>query len=177
MSIKKSFKWIIFLLTIFAVMLMSGCALITEHDKWLVLRAYSKGVEPFLTFKAKIREYYDNFYDDGVCYFDVDYDYFEEQYIKLDSSLAGEYNAFNKRSFGLVPSSLRLLKENGGYELLKAGEEVGNEMLVTTNTYYGWNGFTYPVLGLIIDDITYLDFDTGLENYLNYVRAGFKDPE
>ena len=61
--------------------------------------------------------------------------------------------------------------KNSGYDLLVEGAVV----TLSANNYYGWAGWRFPILSLQINETTYLDFETGKENFLNYVRAGFKE--
>lgn len=168
------------------IFVMSGCTLISEEDKKRVLDAYTSEDTSckFYTFKAKVRSisYINAHYENEKYYaFNVDYEYFQQAYGDDDYIYPGQagrirwesrYSSFNARKFKIVPSSYRLLCENGGYDLLQEGTEV----IITANNYEGWLEWIYPILSLEIDGITYLDYETGLENYLNYVKAGFKDP-
>ena len=161
---------------------ISGCTLILEEDKRKVLDAYTSenNYSKFYTFKAEVRSI--RVYEDQDFFeFDVDYDYFQQAYGDDDYIYPGSagrirwesrYSAFNAFEFIIIPSSYRFLCENGGYDLLQEGTSV----IITANSYEGWIHWRFPILSLEIDGTVYLDFETGLENYLNYVKAGFKDP-
>ena len=178
----------IVLLLICLILLMgisfSGCKIIINQDMENVLNAYTSddSYYRFYTFKAKVREFRNlnqpRYENERYFTFEVDYEYFKEAYgddefATSDGNKRWEasYRAFNKREFDITPSNYRILAENGGYELLVEGKEV----IISANNYFGWNGWEYPILSLSIDGTTYLDFEIGKENYLNYVRAGFKD--
>lgn len=172
---------VILSITLAFIFAMSGCALILEEDKRQVLNAYTSedSLFKYYTFKAKVRSVND--YGGHKCFeLDVDYDYFEQAYgdddytyLDGEKRWEGAYSLFDKYEHEIVPSNTeRLLIENGGYDLLQEGTEA----IITVNSFYGWRGWRYPILSLEIDGTVYLDYETGLENYLNYVKAGFKDP-
>ena len=185
MKTKRLTITVLFLLTIIlAISLLGGCKFITEHDKRQVLDAYTSenSKAKYYTFKAEVKSERDagspEYENEKYFKFNVDYDYFQQHYgdddyTYLDGIKRWEarYSSFNDYEFEIIPSSFRLLKENGGYDLLQKGTTV----IISANSYEGWARWKYPILSLEIDGITYLDFDTGLENYLNYVKAGFKD--
>lgn len=182
------FRRIVILISIYSSLLIGvsfgGCKFITTHDAENVLNAYTSvnSNYKYYTFKAKVKEFrylnvsrYDN---ERYFSFDVDYEYFKEKYgddefATLDGVKRWEasYHAFNKREFDIIPNNYRVLAENGGYDLLVEGKEV----IISANNYYGWNGWEYPILSLEIDGTSYLDFEIGKNNFLKYVRAGFKD--
>ena len=186
MKFKKAIiLFMIVYISILIVSLISGCEFFIEQDKKRVLRAYTDAesyekyrYEKYYTFKAVIKDmivYSDP--DNKIFSLEVDYDYFEQLYGDDGTVLDGrkiwetDYEYFNSFRFMIVPSNIRILVENGGYDLLQEGTEV----TITANSYYAWSGWEYPILSLTIDETTYLDFDTGLENFLAYVNAGFKD--
>lgn len=176
MRIRKlsSIGLIAFLSTLIA--LFSGCNFIYEQDKKDIFNAYTAEDSLYInyTFKAEIK----SIRNETIFFVKVDLEYFEQQYgddeyATADGSKRWEsaYSSFNHYAFELIPSSYRILVENGGYDLLTEGAEV----TISANDYYGWAGWKFPILSLSIGENTYLDFDTGLENYLNYVNARFKD--
>ena len=184
MKIKRivSSVFIVFISIIIA--LISGCKFVVEHDKKIVLNAYTSenAYEKYYTFKAKVKSIRNlqnpDYENEKYFSFDVDYEYFEQlygddEYATLDGRKRWEvsYTYFNSFEFMIIPSNYRILAENGGYDLLQEGIEV----IISANSYYAWSGWEYPILSLTIDETTYLNFETGLENYINYVKAGFKD--
>ncbi len=74
------------------------------------------------------------------------------------------YNTFE---FRLVPENGIIVNENGFFDNVCEGDEV----FITTHTYYGWTGWKFPVLSLQVGDKVYLEFETGQENWLNYMEA------
>lgn len=175
---------VILCLSVVLVYSVYGCQLIKKHDAKQVLKAYTSEESRFqyYTFKAKVRgirevaphEYQNrNYYE-----FEVDKDYFEQQYSNDEyvfkdgtKRWEGAYAGFNKHEFMIISSSFNILSENGGIDLLVEGAEV----IISANNYFGWDGWKYPILSLTVENVTYLDFETGKENYLNFVRAGFQD--
>lgn len=179
--------FIIAYFSIFIVSLLGGCEFFIEQDKKRVLRAYTDAdsyekyrYEKYYSFKAVIKNMRVNLESgDKIFSLEVDYNYFEQLYgddesATLDGKKIWEssYTNFNSFEFMLVPSNKRILLENGGYDLLQEDTEV----IISANSYYAWVGWKYPILSLTIGETTYLDFDAGLENFLDYVKAGFKDP-
>lgn len=162
--------------------LFSGCYFIKQNDKRNILKAYTSAESlcRYYTFKAtlsSIREVSSDNGNDKFFKFDVDYDYFEKQYsydtyATTDGVKRWEssYSAFNHYEFWVDPNNYQILGLNGGYDLLIEGAE----FTISANNYYGYAGWRYPILSLTIGETTYLDFETGKENYLNYVKAGFK---
>lgn len=167
---------------IIGIVSVSSCMLIKENDKNNILNAYTAENSAFsyYTFKATVKSIRKISSDDGnnKCFeFDVDYDYFAEQYSDdnytfLDGTKRweGAYDQFNRYEFWVDPANYSILAQNNGYDLLVEGAAV----TISANIYYGWAGWRFPILGLKIYETTYLDFETGKENYLSYVRAGFK---
>ena len=167
------------------IFLMSSCTLITTSNIIQVLDGYNckDGRFQYYTFKADVRSsrYLTNpeYENEKYFEFEVDYEYFQQaysydDYTYLDGTKRweGAYSTFNREEFEIIPSSYRLLCENGGYNLLKEGTTV----IITVNSFSWTPSWQYPILSLEIDGTVYLDYETGLENYLNYVKAGFKDP-
>ncbi len=160
----------------------SGCYFVKQNDKKNIINAYtsSESLCRYYTFKAtlrNIREVSSNDYNNKFFEFNVDYDYFEKQYSDDDYKTAdgvkrweSSYSEFNHYEFWVDPSNYHVLVQNGSYDLLVEGVEV----IISANNYYGYAGWRYPILSLMIDGVNYLNFETGKENYLNYVKAGFK---
>ena len=178
---KAIFPYLILSLLLVVIFSMCACSLILEEDQKRVLYNYTSedSYSKFYTFKAEIRSI--RYVNENEKYFefDVDYDYFKQAYSYDDYTYLdgekrweGSYSTFNKEEFEIIPSSYRLLYENGGYDLLQEGTAV----IISANNYEGWLNWRYPIISLEIDGTVYLDYETGLENYLNYVKAGFKDP-
>lgn len=184
MKIKNVFLVPVICLIVLATIVMPSCQFIKNNDIKNILSAYTAedSIYKYYSFKADVREcrYLNAPRYENECYFslEVDYDYFKEKhgdndFLTLDGEKRWEnvYSSFNKYEFQFIPSNYKLLKENGGYDLLEEGVEV----IITANDYYGWAGWEYPILSLEINGTTFLEFETGKDNYLNYVRAGFKD--
>ena len=177
---KAVFLTLIFSLLLEAIFSMSGCRLMWEEDKRRILNAYTSENSgyKFYTFKAEVRSIRtvewgnenEKFFE-----FDVDYDYFQQAYGDDDHTFLngqkrweGDYSYFNHFEFRITPgSTYQLLCENGGYYLLQEGTEV----IITANSFYGYAGWLFPILSLEIDGTVYLDFETGLEDYLNFINA------
>lgn len=164
---------------------LSGCLLgvSNETDKRNILFEYTNpGINSdFYTFKAEIREIYifrEENENDRLYYFNVDKEDFESQYgndeIILDNGVKSwerVYAYFCGCAFYFTDSNYSIVKNGGGSEFLKEG----NTVTITANSYDGIIGLDYPILSLKIDGTVYLDFETGLENYLAYVCAGFRE--
>lgn len=182
MKIVRFNKLIIFFSLILAVVSLSGCSLIKENDKNNILNAYASenSLFPYYTFKATVKSVREVSSADGnnkFFKFDVDYDYFEEQFSGDEYTYAdggkrweNSYLGFNTYTFWVDPANYLVLSKNGGYDLLSEGTEV----LISANNYYGYSGWRYPILSLTVGETIYLEFETGKENYINYVRSGFK---
>lgn len=182
---KKAVLSTLILSLILAIIFSSGCALITMSNINQVLDGYAckDGRYQYYTFKADLRSSryltHPEYKDEKYFEFEVDYDYFKQAYSYDDHTYLdgtkrweGAYSTFNREEFEIIPSSYRLLCENGGYDLLQEGTTV----IITVNSFSWVPSWQYPILSLEIDGTVYLDYETGLQNYLNYVKAGFKDP-
>ena len=158
---------------------MSGCELVYALNSKQILEAYTSEDFKYYTFKAQVRSV--NNYDDHKWFeFDVDYDYFQQAYgdddytyLDGEKRWEGAYSLFDEYEFEIASSNTeRLLIENGGYDLLQEGTEA----IITANSFYGWMGWRFPILSLEIDGTVYLDYETGLEDYLTYLKDGINHP-
>ena len=66
------------------------------------------------------------------------------------------------------------------YEKIKllGFEDVVTEETVVkiyTHTYDGWHGWLYPVVGIEVGDTVFLDFETGKQNWLNYLKQRYDE--
>ena len=162
---------------------LSGCRLFYP-DKNKLLDAYTSedSFYQYYTFKATIRSVRQSPTSDlgwdQLYKFDVDFEYFEQQFGDDDATYDDgakrweiAYREFGTEEFKFTPENYQIVAERGGFEVFKEGVEV----MITSNDYSQWRSrWTYPILGLSVGDTTYLDFETGKDNYLSYVRENWK---
>ena len=76
------------------------------------------------------------------------------------------YEKYYRPSLYFVDESLEILEGNGFFN------DINEDTVITftINNFIGWDGWGYPVFGVEIDGKTYLDFETGYDNVLNYVK-------
>ena len=175
------------LVSVFCCMLglcaFSSCRLFyADRNKLLDAYTSEDSFYQYYTFKATIKSVrqsptsdagWDRFYK-----FEVDHEYFEEQFGHDEATYEGgakrwerAFKEFGAWEFNFTPENYEIVSKNGGFELLEEGAEV----MITSNDYSQWHPWKFPILGLSIGDTTYLEFETGKENFLDYVRENWRE--
>ena len=154
----KLFTMMIFLVAL--LLSLSGCKSCSRTQWKQVYDVYTQkeGKFYFYNFNATVTE--ETFADikikikkkiDPVDYPESDKEYYEKYY---------------RPSLYFVDESLEILEGNGFFN------DINEDTVITftINNFIGWDGWGYPVFGVEIDGKTYLDFETGYDNVLNYVK-------
>ncbi len=164
------------LLTVFTVIFLfsfSGCTACARQQWQQVYDSYTndkyKDKFVYQSFNVTI-ENFDQFinYKDRVFSALIS----EEDYLALYGQEAPA-EVYRRDEYYFVAESIAILNETGFYD------DINENTIITftVNDYIGWDGWRYPVFAVAIDGKTYLDFDTGKENVLNYVQEKIKNPK
>ncbi len=159
----KRFKLsLVFLFVLVIVFLFSGCTACAREQWQQVYDAYTNE-------KYKDRFVYHNITaeikDSNVFLYD------KKSMFTVYSEPQIEYN-YNNKTFYFVDESIPILEQAGFFNDINENTVI----TFTVNSYIGWDGWCYPVFAVAIGEKTYLDFETGKENVLNYVKQRIEDP-
>ena len=69
-------------------------------------------------------------------------------------------------NFKIVGGNVEIIKENRFDELVKIGDKA---TFVTAPHYYG-DGYVMPLVSIEVNGVTYLEFETGFENFLTWLK-------
>lgn len=145
-----------------------GCRLDSLFEWKQVYDAYTREDDRFVhyTFNATIKNVEELIQDKSRNFkIIIDSEDFLERYKDIPKADA-EWRTFQSLSFYFVDDSIPLLEEAGFFEDIAKDTAI----TITANDYIGWDGWCYPVFGVEINGKTYLDFDTGYKNVINYVQ-------
>ncbi len=80
------------------------------------------------------------------------------------------YLAFDNMSEKLDDNCFKIVGEN--YEIVKSSGQItiGKSVEFITAPHYFGDGYVMPIVGLIVDGETILDFDTGYANLMKYLK-------
>ena len=166
---------IILMLALCFTISLGGCKLLMK-DSWK--RAYGHFInEPQGYQRIKViiddiesdeKEPYRYLFDITVDAEDYEMNYkTDETYANGSVKWIGYLNYYNSFRFNITPSNGKIAYDNGFFDDV----QVGTEVIIDTHYYYGWTGWTFPIMSLQVGDKVYLDYETGKENWLNYIRA------
>lgn len=177
MKLKKIQLSIIVSSLLALMFVLIGCSSCMRAEWKKVYDAYMSDPEGYQTIKAFIRFNMDNVDTTMNCRLEVDAEDYEEHYktdecFLLDSTekWRATLQHYNKEIFVCIEINLKILKENGFFDAV----EENTVVTIQTHRYYGWIGWHFPILGVEIGDKTYLDFETGKNNWLNYMKEQMK---
>ena len=93
-------------------------------------------------------------------------------YINYNDNHTALYIAFSDmdpkvddNNFKIVGGNVEIIKENRFDELVKIGDKA---TFVTAPHYYG-DGYVMPLVSIEVNGVTYLEFETGFENFLTWL--------
>ncbi len=163
---KNKIKKVLVLILLIVVALFSfgGCKA-CEREQWQhVYDAYVNMKDRFTyqTYNVTVKDVdsFITFKDKSFCILIEEKDYPEI------------YDGYRKAYYYFVDTSIKVLEETGFYDDIKTDTVIK----FTVNDYIGWDGWDYPVFAVEMNGKTYLDFETGYENIINYVKARIKNP-
>lgn len=90
---------------------------------------------------------------------------FEFEY--TDDILAGLWNGYinEGKRVEVCRANLEILQGSGFFEAIEDGALV----TISTDFEVWWDGWDYPVLEVKIGDTVYLDYETGLSNFIDWI--------
>ena len=76
-----------------------------------------------------------------------------------------EVQYYDSVGYMIISESTEILQESGFFE------EFSNDTIYTVLTfnYIGWDGWSYPILGIETEEKIYLDTERGTQNWENYI--------
>lgn len=165
------------LIVVFIVALLfslSGCTACAKRGWQEAYDAYTnekyKDRIVFQSFKATItQETFDKIKTGFEILIDVDD--FNERYSNYPNVQAA-IAVYQTHYFYFVDESIPILEQAGFFNDINENTVI----TFTVNSYIGWDGWCYPVFAVAIGEKTYLDFETGKGNVLNYVKQRIEDP-
>ncbi len=168
---------VLILLTVVAIFSFSGCTALYRYQWKHVYDAYANEKDRYVfhSLKATIIDF-NKFNENKTAYFKlaIDEDDFFERYKtdSTDSKIRGWLGEYRSQSFYFVEETIEDLEQSGFYA------DINENTVITfiVNDFIGWDGWHYPVFGVEANGKTYLDFETGYENIINYVKAKIKNP-
>ncbi len=169
----KSVKLFAIIVFIFTVLFsFSGCKACARTQWKQVYDAYTNKTERFVfqTFNATITQ---KTFAEIKTEFKIliDSDDFFEKYKDYPNAQAA-VTAYQRQRFYFVDESIVILEESGFFD------DINEDTVITftTNDYIGWDGWRYPVFAVDINGKTYLDFETGYTNVINFVKEKINNP-
>ena len=135
-----------------------------------------------------------NFYSttDGYEYFDITVSkvkmYEDHAYIDIDSIDTDDYHSryadkykrdvrtnfpyfFYRTSIQITGKTFDTLLESGFFDKVQEG----TVLTIYSHPEYWWNGWDYPLIAVSIGDEVYLDFETGKQNWLDWLKCQYED--
>ena len=168
----RSAKFTVIIAIFVAIMLsFSGCKACACYEWQQVYDVYSQEEGKFIyqSFNVKITQETFSKIKTGFKIL-IDSDDYLEKYQNYPNAQAS-INVYQSQWFYFVDESIVILEEAGFFNDITEDTEI----TFTVNNYIGWDGWGYPIFAVAINDITYLDFKTGHENVLNYVKEKIKN--
>ncbi len=144
-------KIIKILLTILAVTVtllsISGCRAITRHGWGMAYEAFTQeGRFDYQIVNATVIS--TTFRDDRISYkLKIDEEDYLERYSD-DKSKDYQLNSYSTEFFYIIQSNCRVLEENGFFNDVQPDTVI----TFTTNNYYGWDGWAYPIFEVKINE-------------------------
>lgn len=76
-----------------------------------------------------------------------------------------------KQHYVICEPTYKALKETDFFDV------VGEDTVITiiTHPYIAWDGWTPPIVGVTVGDKVYLDFETGKQNWLDWLKVRSED--
>ena len=134
-------------------------------DQWQrVYTNYVDHPERFRTLQLKITELREPYEENVYLSVEIDREDFMEKY--GDEQFAdSEVQYYDSLGFMIISESTEILQESGFFE------EFSNDTIYTVLTfnYIGWDGWSYPILGIETEEKIYLDTERGTQNWENYI--------
>lgn len=165
---------VLILLTVVAIFSSSGCAALYRYQWKHVYDAYANEKDRYVYYslKATIIDF-NKFNENKTAYFNVSMDEkdFLERY-KTDPKVNIRLVEYRSQFYYFVEETIEDLEQSGFYA------DINENTVITfiVNDFIGWDGWDYPVFAVEMNGKTYLDFETGYENIINYVKARIKNP-
>ena len=163
----KRFKLsLVFFFVLVIVFLFSGCTACAK-------RGWQEAYDAYTNEKYKDRYIYLN--NNAII---EDFDKFincknEVFYVMIEEKDYPEiYGKYREQGYYFVAESIEILNDTGFYDDINENTVI----TFTVNNFIGWTGWCYPVFAVSIGEKTYLDFETGKENVLNYIQQRIEDP-
>lgn len=82
-----------------------------------------------------------------------------------DSTSDIQLSYYKSHRFIIVKENRIRLEENGFFEAADKNAVI----TIKTHPYICWDGWSFPVVSVEMEGVCYLDFETGKENWLNYL--------
>lgn len=171
-KIKKFFSLI--LLAVIGLFSFSGCTACARTQWKQVYDAYVNEKDRFVYYNIYATIINFNEFSENKYYpfkLAIDEEDFLERY-KTDSKVEATLGEFKRQSFYFVNESIKNLEQSGFFMNVNENTVI----TFTVNDYIGWDGWQYPVFEVKVDDKTYLDFETGYTNVINYVKTKIDNP-
>ncbi len=93
------------------------------------------------------------------------------------------FNAtITQKTFAEIKTEFKILIDSDDFfeKYKESGffDDINEDTVITftTNDYIGWDGWRYPVFAVDINGKTYLDFETGYTNVINFVKEKINNP-
>lgn len=71
-----------------------------------------------------------------------------------------------KETFVICEPIYRMLEESDFFDVVSEDTVI----TITTHPYIAWDGWPCPVVGVVVGDKTYVDFETGKQNWLDWLK-------
>ena len=88
-----------------------------------------------------------------------------------DSLAESRLRHYSNSNFGVYADNYKIIISAGFEDILTEDTVVK----IYTHPYSGWHGWTYPVVGIEVGDTVFLDFETGKQNWLNYLKQRYDE--
>lgn len=160
MENKNFIRIIICILLVGAAIILNGC-----FENWKLINEkyleYENDYEYFYATVTSTKEYN----GENLWRLSVDSEDYLERY-KDKKWVNQQLTYYNSGVFRVIEASNNELIRNEFYEALNDNTVI----TIYTHPYIAWNGWDFPIVGIKIKDKTYLEFEIGKENWLNYIK-------
>lgn len=168
------------LLSLLCIPFWAGCFSVTSRERKKLFEYYSED-SVYVNVFGTIR--FCHFDDFGGAWWSIRFDEMYVEDLGEDIKRWGGYDSDGKvgGGFNIVPQNQEILIANSFYDLFSELNVDGFTECVLDSTIeiisvprIWWDGWSYPIVQVKVDNEVYLDFNTGKSNFLNWIQNDLK---